>query len=277
MAQKIEQPQLPPQSNRKKITLALREVGTALWQLTVFGAIMDSLVVFSISFLVLTLLAFPWYTSFLTLIIYGGIHTYRSITGLKFSVVESKVPSLKERLTTVADNLDKENEIMLSLNEEVLSLMRDIKTSYFLSFGRLTRELAVMAVLSFLIIGTSAYNVRIYDYTKAVDAITTTVQSFKEYQINPAQLIMKQQNESADIFGNKTMEALGTKELNLQINPTMSDVDITKQRPSKKQEFREVPPTEISATADKSFGESIPKGYQKIVQSYFKEITKSGS
>ncbi len=276
MTQQISAPKLPPPQNRKQMAAALREVGSALWQLTLFSAVMDSLVVFTISFLALTLLSFPWYSSLLVLIIYGAIHTYRAIHGIKFNIVELKVPSLKERLTTVADNLDKDNEIISSLNDEVLKLMKDVRTSYFLSFGRLTRELAVMAIVSFLIIGSSAYNVKLYDYTKAITAVQQTVQSFKEYQINPSQLIFKEQNESSDIFGNKTMEALGTKELNLQINPTLSDVDITKQRQSKKQEFRDVAPTEISATSDKSYGDTIPKGYQKIVKSYFKEITKQG-
>lgn len=265
----------PFASNRKQITSALREVGTALWQLTLFNAIMDCLVVFAISFLVLSLLAFPWYASLLTLMIYGGIHTYRAVTGLRFNVVEDKVPSLREKLTTAADNLDKENEMTASLNDDVLKLMKEVKTSYFLSFGRLTRELALMAILSFLIIGTAAYNVKLYDYNNAVDSISNAVQSFKDYQLKPQEeSIYKETNDSKDIFGNKSIAKLGTKQLDLQINPTMSDVDITKQRERKPQQFKDVPPKEISATTEKSYGDTIPKGYQKIVKSYFKEITK---
>lgn len=263
-------------SNKKQVTSALREIGTALWQLTLFSAVMDCLIVFAISFLALSLLSFPWYASLLTLIVYGGVHTYRAVTMLKFNVVEDKVPILRERLSTVADNLNKDNEITASLNDEVLKLMKDVKTSYFLSFGRLTRELAVLAILSFLIIGTSAYNVRLYDYNNALDAISTTVQSFKDYQLQGGQEeIFQETNDSKDIFGNKSIAKLGTKQLDLQINPSMSDVDITKQGQKRQQDFRDVPPKEISATTEKSYGETIPKGYQKIVKSYFKEITKT--
>ncbi len=264
------------QSNRKQVIKALREIGTALWQLTLFTTIMDSLVVFAISFLALTLLSFPWYASLFPLLIYGAIHTYRAITSLKFSIVEDKVPSLRERLTTAADNLDKENEITASLNDEVLKLMKEIRTSYFLSFGRLTRQLAVLAALSFLIIGTSAYNVKIYDYKKTIDFITETASSLKEYQLKGQQdSIFHETNATEDIFGNKSIAKLGTKELDLQINPQMSDVDITRQRERKPQQFQDIPPKEISATTEKSYSETIPKGYQKIVKSYFKQITKN--
>ena len=245
----------PQQSNKKQVIKALQEIGTALWQLTLFTTIMDSLVVFAISFLTLTLLSFPWYASILTLAIYGGIHTYRAITHLKFKIVEDKVPSLKERLTTAADNLDKENEITTSLNDEVLKLMKDVKTSYFLSFGRLTRQLGILAILSFIIIGTSAYNVKIYDYKKTIDFITTTASNLKEYQLKGGQeSVFQETNETENIYGNKSIAKLGTKELDLQINPQMTDVDITKQRERKPQEFKDIPPKEISATTEKSYG-----------------------
>lgn len=259
---------------KKNISKALREVGTALWQLTLFNALMDSLVVFTIAFLIFSLINLPWYASFLVLLIYGGIHTYNTITRLSFNIVESKVPALRERLITAADNLDKDNEITQSLNEEVLKLLKDVKTSYFLSFGRLTRQLVVLSVLSFLIIGTAAYNVQLLDYTRITSLIQESVTTIGDYELKPEEMIFKEENQSKDIFGNKSIATLGTKELQLQINPVLSDIDITKQKDRKPQEFQEVPPQEIGAKTDKAYGESIPKGYQKIVKSYFKEISK---
>ncbi len=235
---------------------------------------MDSLVVFTIAYLAFSLINLPWYASFLVLLIYGALHTYNSITRLTFNIVESKVPTLRERLTTAADNLDKDNEITQSLNEDVLKLLRDVKTSYFLSFGRLTRQLMVLAILSFIIIGTAAYNVQLLDYTKITSYLQESLSTITDYEIQPEDIIFQEENQSQDIFGNKSIATLGTKELDLHINPVMSDIDITKQKDRKPQEFQEVAPKEISATTDKAYGESIPKGYQKIVKSYFKEISK---
>lgn len=235
---------------------------------------MDALVVFTIAFLLFSLINLPWYAAFIVLLLYGGIHTYNAVTRLTFKVVETKVPTLNERLRTAADNLDKDNEIMQSLNDEVLKLLKDVKTSYFLSFGRLTRQLMVLAILSFIIIGTAAYNVKLIDYTKVTSFLEKSLTTLTDYEIKPEDIIFKEENNSQDIFGNKSIATLGTKELNLQINPVMSDIDITKQKDRKPQEFQEVAPKEISATIDKAYGESIPKGYQKIVKSYFKEISK---
>jgi len=61
----------------------------------------------------------------------------------------------------------------------------------------------------------------------------------------------------------------------LQINPLKSDVDIGKVYDPEERRVREVPPPDIRATADVSFEEQIPKQYQRIVKTYFKEITKS--
>ena len=77
------------------------------------------------------------------------------------------------------------------------------------------------------------------------------------------------------ILGEESVTELGRQQLDLQINPIMSDVDIGKVRDPEKRSFREVPPPEIRATSDVSYEEDIPKEYQRIVKTYFKEITKS--
>ena len=52
-------------------------------------------------------------------------------------------------------------------------------------------------------------------------------------------------------------------------------MDIGTAKPPKSREFRSSLPEEIRASTDVSFQESIPKGYQRIVKSYFSEIAKT--
>ena len=54
----------------------------------------------------------------------------------------------------------------------------------------------------------------------------------------------------------------------------MSDVNIGKVNDPTERTFNEVPPPQIKASSDSSFEEDIPKQYQRIVKTYFKEITK---
>jgi hypothetical protein len=80
---------------------------------------------------------------------------------------------------------------------------------------------------------------------------------------------------SEDIYGNKSIEEIGNDELQLQLSPVLSDIDISKVSPPESKEFKSALPQEIKATTDVSFQESIPKGYQRIVKSYFREIAKT--
>lgn len=257
---------------QKPIELALNEVKSALKQMVLFNSVMDSLAVFLISVLVFILITLPWYYAFVPFGLYAGLHTYRAFKGIAYKQVEDKVPQLREMLRTAADNVGKENEITNSLHADVVHMMKLVRTSYFLNFGRLTRELLMMGVVAFLIIGVSAYNVRLVSISDLA-AKAASFGGFKQYELGAEELILEE-NATDDIYGNKSVAELGSEELNLQINPVLSDVAIGKTKPPEKKEFQEVPPKEIAGTTDTTYQETIPKGYQKIVKSYFREIAK---
>ena len=80
--------------------------------------------------------------------------------------------------------------------------------------------------------------------------------------------------EADDIYGDKSIAELGNEQLQLELNPVKSDADISKTQEPEHRKFRSTIPTEIAASTDASYEESIPKGYQKIVKSYFREITR---
>ncbi|MBW3016030.1 hypothetical protein KY309_00285, partial [Candidatus Woesearchaeota archaeon] len=187
---------------------------------------------------------------------------------------EEKFPSLNEQLITVADNWKEQNEIVEALNQEVLKKMKEIKTGSFLSFGKLTRELAVMAVVSFIIVGSAAFHVEFFDLKETINEIKE-FKPFEEYDINEELLEFEESQNLSEILGDKSVSELGQQQLDLELNPLKSDVEIGTVKDVEQREFREVPPPEIRAIADVSFEEEIPKQYQRIVKTYFKEITKS--
>jgi hypothetical protein len=260
----------------KPIIAALQEVRSAVMQITLFTCLMDTLIVFLLSTLVFILIALPWWYALVPMIAYGSIHTWRNVKKRQnMSYVEGKVPELSEQLTTVADNTDKDNAIVNSLQEDVLRGMRAIKTSYFLSFGRLTRELITLAVTSVLIITAAAHGVHFIDFNDLVKDLGNLAKGPNgPYELSGEGLEFLE-NMSEDIYGNKTLEELGNKDLKLQLTPILSDIDIGRTKPPESREFTSTLPREIKATTDVSFQESIPKGYQRIVKSYFSEIAKT--
>ncbi len=260
---------------KKPILAALQEVRNAVLQITLFSSLLDTLVVFLICTLILILVSIPWWYAAPIALLYGGIHTHRTIKrNTNFAYVEEKAPELQEQLTTVADNTDKENQIVESLQQDVLKLMRTIKTSSFLSFGRLARELITLAVTSILIITAAAHGIHFLDLKDALKDLAELGKTPGAYELSGEGLEFVE-NFSEDIYGNKTLAELGTEELQLQLTPMLTDIDIGKTKPPESREFTSTLPEEIKATTDVSFQESIPKGYQRIVKSYFSEIAKT--
>ena len=264
-------PQIP---KSRQIVYALRELKRAVLEVVFCICWLDCLIVFMLSILVLKLISLDWYWAFIPAVIYAVLHSFSRLRKASdFGYIEEKVPELKERIRTVADNLGQENNFVLQeLNEEVLDGMHLIRTSYFFSFSRLTRELLVLTIISFLITGVSAYGVKFIDFHGVIKDVGDLRLFNGEYDINE-ELLQYEENLSEDIYGDKSIAELGNELLNLQINPSMSDVDISKVREPEERKFRSSVPVEISAQTDSSFEDSIPKDYQKIVKNYFKDIT----
>jgi membrane protein implicated in regulation of membrane protease activity len=259
----------------KPIIAALREVRSAVLQITLFTCLLDVLVVFLLAALVLILVTLPWWYGAVLAALYGVAHTYRTVRKHQnLAYVEEKAPELEEQLITVADTVDKENPIVESLQQDVIRGMRAIKTSSFLSFGRLARELITLAVVSVLIITAAAHNIRFLDFRETLRDLGKLTEPAGAYELTGEGLEFVE-NLSEDIYGNKTIAELGNEELQLQLTPMLTDIDIGKTKPPESREFTSTLPKEIKATTDVSFQESIPKGYQRIVKSYFSEIAKT--
>ncbi len=258
----------------KPISLALNEVRKAVLQIVLFNSAIDTLVVFMLLLMGCLLLTLPAWYALVPALAYAIIHTYGNLKDVNFSKIEEKFPSLNEQLITVADNWKEQNEIVDALNQEVLLKMKEIRTSVFLYFGRLTREIVVMAVVAFIVIGSAAFNVKFLDFQQTIKELQA-FKPFQQYDINKDLLQLEESQNLSDILGDKSITELGQQQLNLQINPIMSDVDIGKVKAPEDKSFRDVPPPQIKATTDVSFEENIPKQYQRIVKTYFKEITKS--
>jgi len=258
----------------KPIVNALKEAKQAVIEIVLFNSVIDALVVFMFFLLGCLVLTFPTWYALVPALVYALIHTRGNLKDVNFSKIEEKFPNLCEQLITVADNSKEQNEIIDALNQEVLQKMKEIRTSSFINFGKLTRELAVMAVISFVIIGSAAFHIEFFDFKEAMKEL----KEFKpnqEYDINEEMLRFEESQNLSEILGDKSVTELGQQQLDLEINPLKSDIEIGSVHDTEDKTFREVAPSEIKAVADVSFEEQIPKQYQRIVKTYFKEITKS--
>ena len=257
----------------KKIILALNELKRAIVQIKVMEALLDTILVFFISYLAMVLVAKDWRWALLPTVVFGFVQVHRKINEVTLADVEYYVPSLREQLRASADNVYRESEIAESLHADVLALMKQIRTSAFVPFKKIWREIMTIAALSFCIILISALNVKLVDFDNVMDNLKKLREPIKDVRLNEAPL----DNLSlGDIYGNSSIAALGNKELLLQINPVLSEINLDDIKEAKPKDFEKSAfPEEIVAKADKSFDENIPKENKEIVKRYFGGISRT--
>ena len=104
----------------KIIENALAELRRTLILIKLFNSSIDSILVFIGFTLLFVLIKIPWYYAAIPFLLHAIIYIPRKMKDIRYSEVEKKVPILKEKLRTVADNVGKSNELIDELNKEVL-------------------------------------------------------------------------------------------------------------------------------------------------------------
>lgn len=256
----------------KKIIVAFRELKRSITQIKVLEALLDTILVFFLCYLGMVLMAKDWRWSLLPTVVFAIVQIHRKVNEIGLADVETHVPQLREQLRASADNVYKENEIVESLHADVLALMKQIRTSAFVPFKKIWREIMTIAALSFCIILISALNVKLVDF----DAMMNNLKTMKDRTNDMNMKNVPLDNLTAgDIYGNSSIAMLGNKEIQLQINPVLSEINLDDIKEAKPKEYeRSEFPEEIVAKSDKSFDENIPKENKEIVKRYFGGISR---
>src|SRR3989344_6527958 len=184
----------------KPIGIALREAKESILHLVLFHSAIDTLVMVLLMLLGCLLLSLPKWYALIPTAVYSIIHTYGNLSDVGFHSIEAKYPQLKEQLITVADNWKEQNEIVDALNQDVLQMMKEIRTSSFLNFGKLGREIVVMAVVSFVIIGLAGFNVKFIDLKDTVKQIRD-FSAVDDYKLDNELLQYEESQNLSEILG----------------------------------------------------------------------------
>ncbi|MFQ5621321.1 MAG: hypothetical protein ACE5FT_05760 [Candidatus Nanoarchaeia archaeon] len=259
----------------KAIVVALKELKSSLVQIRLAESIIDSLLVFSIFYVVCLLILLPPVLAGIPFALFFVYTMSHRVGNVHSRDVETKVPVLTDQLSTAADNLYRDNEIVNGLHRDVLNLMKHVRLSYFINFKKIWRRIMILAVLCFTIILLSAWNVHFVDYKVVAKELGSLVndQDFTGLGGGEGGGLGGDDNFT-EIFGNETLAELGANQLDLQINPIMSEINIEDIKEAQEREFEEsVFPEDITATTDASFDEKIPKEHRDIVKRYFEKIS----
>lgn len=256
----------------ERIKKGLKEVKTVLKSTAVFYGILTSGIIFLALYLLLILIKIEWYYAFFAWFPFTVWYFYHHMKKANYHTVEQQTPQLHEQLRTAADHKHVENTVTHALHEDVLRNLIHVKVTDFVQFPKLTKQLFILIILVFAILYVGSANVHFFDAKLLVKEIGD-IQKAKYYPGATFDVPPIPEDESS-IFGNKSLIELGTKELQLQITPILSDIDVSKIKPPEQQHFQENVPREILAVPEASYEENIPKEHQEIVKNYFSQIVK---
>ncbi len=258
----------------KLIREGLLELNKTLLAVNLSYAIVDGLIFLMVSLLFLASINLWWGFALIPAAVYFIVHTNYILTHRTYKFVESKVPVLKEALRTAADNQKKETYMAKLLQDDVIRNLAKIKSSYFLDLKMLGAKLASLCVVAILVIMVSAFNVQFGGVNVIIKDVLTTSLSEQSQNTGTEVSLISMEGTNPDIFGEKRIATLSSKQLELQINPIASELDINIITEVIDKDFYtpEIP-KEIYTSADKTYTDNIPQQNQEVVKNYFKSIT----
>jgi hypothetical protein len=202
------------------------EIKAEILKIAIFKAILNTAVVFLALATAFSLLNVAILYAFILSAIFLIINTYLYYASVSLKSIEDANPEVREMLRTAKDNMKSDNVMIRALHQELLQKARHISSGNMVSTQHLMVKLAVIAVLAFGMIFTATLNLKISDFSGALQGM-----QFKRTGISdnaPVNLEDTTLEDDESIYGKESIAALGNDIIQLNINPSLSELDLNK-------------------------------------------------
>ena len=188
--------------------------------------------------------------------------------------IEKKFRSFKEQLTTVRDNIHRENEMIEELEKDVISKSSRIKTEAFFR----KRNFLIKALLIFGLMMVSSA-VAPYNYTDIPKAVGPAIKNgyvpnglpwFQKASSTGMQSPGKTPSTN-NIFGNKTVLEQGTREIPIELQAARDSLDLNAVTDTQTNNFNGYAPQKIDVQGATYYQDTIPKSKYDVVKNYFNQ------
>ena len=253
----------------------LKEVNIIVDEILLFDVILNSVIIFLGTYLLLMFLNLnPWYALLITLGYFVYL-LYKDLQKNKYVMVEEVYEPLYESLRTAADYVDEETEIVQELKQEVVEKLRHVPVSSFVKTSRITAKMFSSVLLCFIILLAAIYNIHIptFNLSEAIPEWLIGTGDNTDAE-DTAFGVSKGEADFEDLYGETTIATLGNEELTMNIKRASIETVGAFIEDPPEQEFDELFPDEVFATSSGSFEEKISQENQQLIKNYFKEIQK---
>jgi hypothetical protein len=229
----------------RKFDERINELFGVLTEAALLNAILNTLIVFLVSYIFLTLInLIPLALSTIISMIYLLYIWIKKSSFYDIKLVEKKFPFLKERLSTAKETLDKDNFVINALRIDVSKRINHIDASSFYRTGRTILKISFILILLFGIIFFTANNIKIANLNEKIG------------KLNLSKLFSRDKDKDVNNY-----------DLPEEYDPTK----LEEYKDFKKEEF--ISHDDLDAIGSKEFRDTITDEEKEIVKKYFETIS----
>jgi hypothetical protein len=267
---------------------ALREVNIVLANISIFESILNTIIIFLASYLVLTMIKFSPMLALIPALAYINISIGMRLFKInkdKAKIVENNYNPLKEKFSTAVDNIDVNNPVVEDLQDEIVRDMKNVGISSFVDSKSTSYKMVTSIFLCFIILFVAANDWGI-DYRDIAERGKKIIGA-AEYLIGGSELgedmgdilAATGGNQLTDIYGKESVANLGNEVIDVEIRPISYEINIRDVKDVEEKEFEDTILDETCADTDEcapqeSFRNNYPKEQQELVKNYFLKIAE---
>jgi uncharacterized membrane protein (DUF106 family) len=223
------------------IKALFNEVKLEMLKIALIYSFLDSIMVFFIVYFVVSFFNIKFLYALLIpaviTAIFFAVNLVTRINKLRLKTMEDANPQVKEMLRTAHDNMGEENLMMIALFEELKGKMKTVSSGNLLESKRIIIRIVSAVIIVFLIIFVSAFDVNLKKIDIPFAKLRFMAGNNNAYgEGNITDLVF---NETDVVYGDASIAKLGNEKIDLNVNPTMSDIDFNKVSDAEKDNLRE--------------------------------------
>ena len=238
-----------------KIKDLFNEVKIELLKVMLINTFLDTIMVFFISYFVVSffnikflyIIMIPAGITFL----FFFVSIILRVQKLRLKSMEDANPQVKEMLRTAHDNMDENNIMAVALFSELKKRMRTVSTGNLLESKKIITRIISAVAIVFLIIFVSSLNINLQKIDIPFEKLKFMIPTSDSSGHEEGELIDIVFNETEVVYGEASIAKLGNEEIDLNMNPSMSEIDFNKVGETEREDLREGGvPQEIGVNPD---------------------------
>jgi hypothetical protein len=224
-----------------KVKGLFTEVKMEMLKIALIYSFLDSVMLFFVIYFIASF----FNIKFLYTLLIPGIITFiffvirfvSKVNKMRLKDMEDANPQLKEMLRTAHDNQNEQNPLMDALFLELKGKMRTASSGNLLESKKIIARIISAVVIVFLIVFVSSVNVNLKKIDIPFEKLKFLVPNGQNHQEGKITDLVF--NQTDVIYGDASIAKLGNDKININVNPTMSEIDLNNIKEAENNALRE--------------------------------------